>query len=64
MATVKSFVNLGELACVRQIRNHDFACPPSHIEQFVSALLCLRDTAALQHLGLGMAKCALQLNFK
>lgn len=38
--------------------------PPSHIEQFVSALLYLRDTAALQHLGLGMAKCALQLNFK
>lgn len=64
MATVKSFVNLGELACVRQIRNHDFACPPSHIEQFVSALLYLRDTAALKEaLGIRYGQMCLAVEF-
>lgn len=46
---------LVNLVCVRQIGNHGFACTPGDIEQFVPALLCLRDTASLKHLGLDVA---------
>jgi hypothetical protein len=37
------------------MRNHDFACTPSNIEQLAPALFCLRDMAVLKYLESGVA---------